>query len=320
MRSGGRFPNRTGYRVAVTAMRDRHGDPDADEFSAPWDERPIAGIRRGLPWWAAVLLGFGSAILGAFVDLKLQGHLTLLFKACYCAGAVAAVCWVQRRGLFGPMVQPPLILAVTVPGVVLFASGLPANSDMLSTLLVVGRPLIDGFPTMAITTGTTVIIGFVRMYRERDPDALRKTKATKPRPSPQRPASERPSAGDTAARATAGGGRTRPAPGQATQRRGSTEANRRAGPASEPGMRRASGELEPGPRSARQPREPGARRPAQPRDPRGEDGAPRRRERRADGARVRRADDPRGTDVPRPAPRRRGDTPPPRSRPWDNEN
>jgi hypothetical protein len=291
----------------VTAIRDRRSDPDADEYAVPWDELPIAGTKRGLPWWAAVLLGFGLAILGAFVDLKLQDHLTLLFKGCYWAGAITAVCAVQRRSLFGPMIQPPLVLAVTVPGIVLFASGLPANSDTLSTLLAVGRPLIDGFPTMAITTSTTVLLGFVRMYRERDPDPPMKVKSNRGKPASKRPGAARPASGDTAA----GRGRPRPAPGQAPQRR-----NR---PAADDGARRArgrdeGGEREPGTRNARQSPEPGARGPRQPRAPRADDTPGTSRPRRAP-----RADDPRGADGPRPTPRLRGNTPPPRSRPWDED-
>jgi hypothetical protein len=313
----------------------------------PWDERPLIGSKRGLPWWGAVLLGFGLAILGAFVDMKLQGHLTLLFSACYCGGAVLAVCAVQRRGLFGPMVQPPIVQAVTVPGVILLAAGMPAGGDTLATLLKVGQPLIDGFPVMAVTTGVTVLIGFFRMYRERDPDRAVKLKSKKPLNSnpattaSKRPADERPSAGDTGARVAAGRGRPRPpaADGQPPRRRNPAAdpgmpgaAGRRTRPAPEDDARRPRGsregdERDPGARSARQPQEPGARGPGprQPRAPRDEPGAPRRRgEPRADGApgeprarRAPRADDPRrGTDDPRraPAPGRRGDTPPPRGR------
>lgn len=316
----------------------------------PWDERSLIGSKRGLPWWGAVVLGFGLAILGAFVDMKLQGHLTPVFSACYCGGAVLAVCAVQRRGLFGPMVQPPIVQAVTVPCVILLAAGMPAGGDTLATLLKVGQPLIDGFPLMAITTGVTVLIGFFRMYRERDPHRQVKAKSNKPlnsnRPAsaPKRPADERPSAGDSGARAGAAGGRARPRPpaadGQAPRRRnpaapaGSGAAGRRSRPAPEDGAQRPrgnreGGERDPGTRSARRPPEPGARGPGsrQPRAPRDEPGAPRRREPRADGApgdpRVRRApraDDPRrGMDNPLRAPGRRGDSPPPRRRPRDDQ-
>lgn len=135
-----------------------------------WDRRPIFGSSEGLPWWAAILLGFGMAILGAVIDFQLQDTLGRLFQGCYFVGSVAAVAWVQRRHLFGPMVQPPLILAITVPGVVLLASGIRAGADTLTRVFAVSTPLINGFPTMAITTVATLAIGIFRIYRERDPE------------------------------------------------------------------------------------------------------------------------------------------------------
>jgi hypothetical protein len=173
----------------VTAIRDRQSDPDADEVAVPWDARPVVGERRGLPWWGAILLAFGLAVVGAVADMQLQNTFGWTFRICYFVGAVAAICAVQRRSLFGPMVQPPLILAITVPGVVLLVSGLPANSDTLAKALAVGTPLINGFPTMAVTTGFTLAIGIFRLYRERNPDApAKKSKSVasdKKRPSSQ---------------------------------------------------------------------------------------------------------------------------------------
>ena len=123
-----------------------------------------------MPWWAAVLVGFGLAGLGAIIDIQSQDELGLLFKACYFVGAVGAIAIVRRCNVFAPMVQPPLIIGIIVPVVVLLASGLPEGSDTLATALAVGMPLIKGFPTMAITTGLVVVIGVVRIYRERDPN------------------------------------------------------------------------------------------------------------------------------------------------------
>ncbi|MEU6645773.1 DUF6542 domain-containing protein [Saccharomonospora sp. NPDC046836] len=177
----------------MTATRDRRSDPDAeaDEALIPWDERAVLGARRGVPWWGAVLLAFGLAALGAIVDYQVSDALGVLFQGIYLVGSVAAVGAVRRRNLFGPMVQPPLILAVTVPAVVLIGSGLPASSDMLSRALAIGTPLINAFPFMAITTGLTVAFGIFRMYRERDPDAQGKVRAKGTRTEDQPRAGER---------------------------------------------------------------------------------------------------------------------------------
>ncbi|WP_216209487.1 DUF6542 domain-containing protein [Amycolatopsis aidingensis] len=165
----------------MTATRDRQDDREADEGPVPWDERPIIGERRGLPWWAAVLLAFGLAVLGAVINLQVQDELGLLFQACYFLGAVGAIAAVRRRNLFGPMVQPPLILGITVPAVVLFASGQPSGSDTLAKVLAISTPLINGFPTMAVTTGVTLLIGLFRIYRERDPHAPVKARSASKR-------------------------------------------------------------------------------------------------------------------------------------------
>jgi hypothetical protein len=322
----------------VTAIRDRQSDPDADEVPVPWDERPIVGAKRGLPWWGGVLLGFGLAILGAFVNMKIQGHLDLIFTACYFVGTVGAVCAVQRRGIFGPMVQPPLVLAITVPGVVLFASSIPANADTVTKALDIGRPLINGFPTMAITTGATLLIGFFRMYRERNPNAPAKIKSSKKTAAARAKADDQgrpPVRRGSAADARSKQGPPTPPPRRRPNPDGGTAGGpvRRTRPAPEDGVRRRrdtgeyeTGGRETGGRPARKPAEPPARNPRQPRAPRPAEGdpPPRRRDPRAEGApgsprarRPQRPDAPRGgADDPRRAPRRED---PRRGRPWDDE-
>lgn len=125
----------------------------------------------GMPWWAAVLCALGFTATGAFADIERLNQLGIVFQACYFLGCVLAVVLVQRRGLFGPMVQPPLILAVAVPGVVLAAGDHSPGGGMVASALAVGTPLIDGFPTMAITTGFTLAIGIFRLIIQRRPAA-----------------------------------------------------------------------------------------------------------------------------------------------------
>jgi hypothetical protein len=298
----------------VTAIRDRQSDPDADDAPVPWDERLVVGARRGLPWWAAVLVGFGLAVLGAIIDEKTKGSLDFVFKAGYFIGAVIAVGAVQRRALFGPMVQPPLVLAVTVPGVVLLTGGSGAGGDTLSKLLDVGRPLINGFPTMAVVTGVTLLFGFFRIYRERDPDAPVKLKGKKApakdgEPSAARPRTRPPGANRTGQTPLPAGGRR----GAPTDRDLDAPPPRRPRPPTDPGARPRRDPADPGARGTRKP-PPEGRRPrppeADPRrrgEPRGDTPPPRRRPR---------ADEPPPAGRPRP-PRRE---PPRRSRPWDDES
>ena len=303
----------------MTAIRDRQSDPDADDVPVPWDERSVVGSRRGLPWWAAVLVGLALAVVGALVGKPSQASIPVIFTVCYVLGAVIAVCAVRRRGLFGPMVMPPLVLAVTVPGVILLTSG-SQGDDMLSKALNIGTPLINAFPMMAITTGVTLMIGFVRIFREKDPDAPVKAKGGKPDKRRPDEDGEKPRAA-----ATSAGGRPRP-PGsrsgqtplpQGARRGREGEPPRRPRPPAE-GDRRAPragapAERDPGTRGTRKP-------PPANRRPRPEEGDPRRREPRGDAPRRRPrppAEDGRDTPPRRP-PGERG-APPRRNRPWDDE-
>lgn len=158
----------------MTATHDRRRDPRARANALQeWGQRSAFGAARGWPWWGAVLLALGLSIVGAFIDMHLSGNLSKVFEGAYFLGCVGAVCLVRRRSVFGPMVQPPLVLAVTIPVVVLLTKGMPAGSGLTAKLLALGVPLVTGFPTMAITTGATVVIGGIRYLVQRKPIGLK---------------------------------------------------------------------------------------------------------------------------------------------------
>lgn len=152
----------------MTATRDRRSDPEIDAEPA-WDDRPIIGQFRGLPWWTAVLLAFGLTAIAAFVDMQRQDSLGRIYQGAFIVGCVGAICLVRRRSLFGPMVQPPLIFAITAVGAVALLSD-KRPEGLTKLLLSVALPLTSNFPTMGITTGVVVLIGLFRWWRERDPD------------------------------------------------------------------------------------------------------------------------------------------------------
>jgi hypothetical protein len=152
----------------VTATRDRRSDPEIGAELA-WDERPIIGQFRGLPWWAAVLVAFGLTAIAAFVDMQRQDTLGKIYQGAFAVGCIGAVCLVRRRSLFGPMVQPPLVFAITAVGAVALLSE-KASGGGMKLLLSVALPLTSNFPTMGITTALVVLIGLYRWWRERDPD------------------------------------------------------------------------------------------------------------------------------------------------------
>ncbi|EWC62796.1 hypothetical protein UO65_1918 [Actinokineospora spheciospongiae] len=152
----------------MTATRDRQSDLDDDRAGPAWDERPLFGASRGLPWWGAVLLALALSAIAAVVDMQRQETLGGIYQGGFVLGCVAAVCLVRRRNLFGPMVQPPLVFAVTAAGA-LIALSPDEGSGRKQLLITVAFPLTSNFPTMAITTAVCVAIGVARLLRQRDP-------------------------------------------------------------------------------------------------------------------------------------------------------
>ncbi|MEU4800702.1 DUF6542 domain-containing protein [Actinosynnema sp. NPDC023587] len=146
-------------------------EPEDEELDpVRWNDRALFGTFRGLPWWAAVLGTFVFAIIGTYVDVSsAEKTVGWVFAITFFLGAVGAVVFVERRSMFGPIVQPPLVLAIVVPLVVIFTQGVP-DGGLPSIGLNLGKPLIDGFPAMALTTACTVILGIVRVTIQKDPN------------------------------------------------------------------------------------------------------------------------------------------------------
>jgi hypothetical protein len=152
-------------------------------------ERSVVRSLRGLRWWGTLLLGGAFTVAGVAIDLVLSGELGVAFTACFAGGCILATAWSRRDSLFVPLVQPPLLLAVGVPVVVVATGSLPRSGGTASTLLAVGGPLVNAFPTLAITTAVCLALGFVRSRLEPwqrgsdrlDPDAPREPRDRPPR-------------------------------------------------------------------------------------------------------------------------------------------
>ncbi|GAA3432096.1 DUF6542 domain-containing protein [Kutzneria kofuensis] len=121
-----------------------------------------------MPWWGAVLTALALTVVGALFDELTNKTLGLPFQVLYTLGCVLAVTFVRRRSLFGPMVQPPLIMII-VAGLVLtlFAGG--ASGGVTAKAIAIAPPLIGNFPVMAIATVLTVVIGAIRLILQRKP-------------------------------------------------------------------------------------------------------------------------------------------------------
>lgn len=136
-----------------------------------------------------MLLALAITAAGVLADIHRINQLGIVFYACYFLGCLLAVSVVTRKALFGPMVQPPLILAFAVPGVVLLSGSVPSGGGVAAALAV-GTPLINGFPIMAITTGLTLAIGIFRIRTQRPPaapeDPQQSSMSAEPTPEPVR--------------------------------------------------------------------------------------------------------------------------------------
>jgi hypothetical protein len=142
-------------------------------------ERSVVRTVRGLRWWGALALAAVLTLAGVAVDLLVSGELGVVFTACFAGGCILATAWARRDSLFVPLVQPPLLIAVAVPAVVVATGSLPRSGGTASALLAIGGPLVNAFPTLAITTAVCLALGFTRSriepYRrpgdDLDPDA-----------------------------------------------------------------------------------------------------------------------------------------------------
>jgi hypothetical protein len=133
----------------------------------PMADRSLLPSVLGVPPIAAVGLAAVLTAIGVFVDLTWVGNLSTVFTVCHIAGCVLAVAWVRRSGLFGPMVQPPLLVAAAVPVVVLLAGSPRPGQGVAEQLLVIGAPLVNAFPVMATTTGIVLALGLLRVGLQR---------------------------------------------------------------------------------------------------------------------------------------------------------
>lgn len=139
-------------------------------------DRSLLATVLGLPPVAAIGLAALLTAGGVAVDLLRINDLGTVFTVCFVAGCVLAVAWVRRSGLFGPMVQPPLLVAVAVPVVVLLAGPPAPGAGVAERLLVIGAPLVNAFPIMAWGTGAVLLLGIVRLVVQRTPRPAREKK------------------------------------------------------------------------------------------------------------------------------------------------
>ena len=158
-------------RRSATTVEKPVSDRPARERGAgghwPMADRSVLPTVLGVPPIAAVGLAAALTAIGVLVDLTRIGNLGTVFTICHISGCVLAVIWVRRNGLFGPMVQPPLLVAAAVPVVVLLAGSPRPGQGVAEQLLVIGAPLVNAFPVMAWATGIVLVLGLLRIVLQR---------------------------------------------------------------------------------------------------------------------------------------------------------
>lgn len=128
------------------------------------DHRSILPSIAGLPWWSAVAVAVVATAIGVAFDAGSgDKELTIVFSALYAMGCIAAVLMVQQSAVFTTVVQPPLILFVSVPSAywMLRGGGFPG---LKAIVINCGYPLIERFPLMLFTAAAVLLIGMVRWY------------------------------------------------------------------------------------------------------------------------------------------------------------
>lgn len=115
-----------------------------------------------MPWWGAVLIAVVITAVGITLDSG-DNELGGVFGSLYALGCVLAVLAVRQSGIFTAIIQPPIILFVTVPGAYFLFHG-ATFADLKDTLISCAYPLIERFPLMLFTAAGVLLIGMTRWY------------------------------------------------------------------------------------------------------------------------------------------------------------
>lgn len=128
------------------------------------DHRSALPNIPGVPWWGAVLLAATFTAIGfAFDAGSGNKELSFVFAASYFVGCVVAVLAVRHAGIFTAVIQPPLLLFVSVPAAYfLFTGG--QGTALKDTLINCAYPLIERFPLMFFTSAAVLLTGMGRWY------------------------------------------------------------------------------------------------------------------------------------------------------------
>lgn len=135
-----------------------HGRPDAGRGRASTPPDTGSGVRGVV----AVLAVFLVTLAGGAVDSLFMGMgLDLITLGCLVGSTVLATALVRRRDLLSVVVAPPLVFVAVACINIAVAPSATLSLPTMATLLV------RGFPTMAMATGTALVIALIRWAARR---------------------------------------------------------------------------------------------------------------------------------------------------------
>jgi hypothetical protein len=104
------------------------------------------------------VLAVTATAIGFAFDAGSGGkELTAVFSGAYVLGCVAAVLAVRHSGVFTAVIQPPLILFVSVPAAYFLFHG-SSITGVRELVINCGYPLIERFPLMFFTSAGVVAL------------------------------------------------------------------------------------------------------------------------------------------------------------------
>jgi hypothetical protein len=109
------------------------------------------------------MIAVTATAVGFAFDAGGGRELTHVFAALYMIGCIVAILMVRQSGIFTAVVQPPMILFLSVPGAYFLFHG--AKITGLKDIVInCAYPLIERFPLMLLTSGAVLLIGLVRWF------------------------------------------------------------------------------------------------------------------------------------------------------------
>jgi hypothetical protein len=109
------------------------------------------------------MIAVTATAIGFAFDAGGGKELTHVFAALYVIGCLLAILVVRQSGIFTAVVQPPIILFVSVPGAYFLFHGAKL-SGAKDVVINCAYPLIERFPLMLVTSGAVLLVGLVRWF------------------------------------------------------------------------------------------------------------------------------------------------------------